>query len=229
MGGGKQETFLGLDIGTSSIKALLVDADQRVVAEASTPLSVSRPHPLWSEQDPGDWIEGVEAAVAAIRRHAPTEFAALAGIGLSGQMHGATLLDAHDKPLRPAILWNDGRSFAECAELKRRVPDLEQRTGNLAMPGFTAPKMLWVAAHEPEVARATRRVLLPKDYVRLRLSGEAVSEMSDASGTLWLDVGRRRWDASLLAATGLTEKAMPSLVEGSEVSAYLAPEIAGAR
>ena len=150
----------------------------------------------------------------------------MSGIGLSGQMHGATLLDAHDKPLRPAILWNDGRSFAECAELKRRVPDLEQRTGNLAMPGFTAPKMLWVAAHEPEVAKATRRVLLPKDYVRLRLSGEAVSEMSDASGTLWLDVGRRRWDASLLAATGLTEKAMPSLVEGSEVSAILAPETA---
>src|SRR5271165_6664428 len=223
-----QDTFLGLDIGTSSVKALLVDADQRVVAEASAPLSVSRPHPLWSEQDPHDWVTGVEAAVAVIRRHAPTELAALAGIGLSGQMHGATLLDAHDKPLRPAILWNDGRSFAECAELKRRVPDLEERTGNLAMPGFTAPKMLWVAAHEPEVARATKRVLLPKDYVRLRLSGEAVSEMSDASGTLWLDVGRRRWAESLLAATGLTEKAMPSLVEGSEVSAYLAPEIASA-
>ena len=225
---GKQETFLGLDIGTSSVKALLVDADQRVVAEASTPLSLSRPHPLWSEQDPDDWVKGVEASVAALRGHAPREFETLAGIGLSGQMHGATLLDAHDKPLRPAILWNDGRSFAECAELKRRVPDLEQRTGNLAMPGFTAPKMLWVAAHEPEVARATRRVLLPKDYVRLRLSGEAVSEMSDASGTLWLDVGRRRWDASLLAATGLTEKAMPSLVEGSEVSAHLSPEIAAA-
>jgi xylulokinase len=223
---GKQETFLGLDIGTSSVKALLVDAGQRVVAEASTPLGVSRPFPLWSEQDPDDWVKGVEAAVAVIRRHAPTEFAALAGIGLSGQMHGATLLDAHDKPLRPAILWNDGRSFAECGELKRRVPDLEQRTGNLAMPGFTAPKMLWVAAHEPDVAKATRRVLLPKDYVRLRLSSEAVSEMSDASGTLWLDVGRRRWDASLLAATGLNEKSMPRLVEGSEVSAYLAPEIA---
>src|SRR5580704_14044507 len=189
-----QQTYLGLDIGTSSVKALLVDADQRVVAEASTPLSVSRPQPLWSEQDPTDWFEGVETAVAAIRRHAPSEFAALSGIGLSGQMHGATLLDAQDKPLRPAILWNDGRSFAECVELKRRVPDLERRTGNLAMPGFTAPKMLWVAAHEPEIAKATRRVLLPKDYVRLRLSGEAVSEMSDASGTLWLDVGRRRWD-----------------------------------
>ena len=223
-----RDTFLGLDIGTSSVKALLVDVEQRVVAEASTPLSVSRPHSLWSEQDPSDWVEGVEAAVAAIRRHAPSEFASLSGVGLSGQMHGATLLDEHNKPLRPAILWNDGRSFAECAELKRRVPDLEQRTGNLAMPGFTAPKMLWVATHEPEVAAATRRVLLPKDYVRLRLSGEAVSEMSDASGTLWLDVGRRRWDASLLAATGLTEKAMPTLVEGSEVSALLMPEIAQA-
>ena len=209
------ETFLGLDIGTSSVKALLVDFRQRVVAEASIPLSVSRPHPLWSEQNPSDWVEGVEAAVAAIRRDAPSQFAALSGIGLSGHMHGATLLDAQDKPLRPAILWNDGRSFAECAELKRRVPDLEERTGNLAMPGFTAPKILWVAAHEPEIAKATKRVLLPKDYVRLRLSGEAVSEMSDASGTLWLDVGRRRWDETLLAATGLTEKAMPRLVEGS--------------
>jgi xylulokinase len=223
-----RETFLGLDIGTSSVKALLVDAAQRVVAEASAPLSVSRPQALWSEQDPADWIEGVEAAVAAIRRHAPSEFAGLSGVGLSGQMHGATLLDAKDKPLRPAILWNDGRSFAECAELKRRVPDLESRTGNLAMPGFTAPKMLWVAAHEPEIAKATRRVLLPKDYVRLRLSGEAVSEMSDASGTLWLDVGRRRWDATLLAATGLSEKAMPGLVEGSEVSAHLKPDVAAA-
>ena len=209
MAGQAKETFLGLDIGTSSVKALLVDFDQRVLAEASIPLSVSRPHPLWSEENPFDWVEGVEAAVAAIRRHAPSHFAALSGIGLSGHMHGATLLDAQDKPLRPAILWNDGRSFAECAELKRRVPDLEQRTGNLAMPGFTAPKMLWVATHEPKIAKATRRVLLPKDYVRLRLSGEAVSEMSDASGTLWLDVGRRRWDETLLAATGLTEKAMP--------------------
>jgi xylulokinase len=223
-----QETFLGLDIGTSSVKALLIDAAQRVIAEASAPLGVSRPHPLWSEQDPEDWVQGVEAATAAIRRAEPSGLSALAGIGLSGQMHGATLLGADGKPLRPAILWNDGRSFAECLELKRRVPDLEQRTGNLAMPGFTAPKMLWVAAHEPAVAKATKRVLLPKDYVRLRLSGEAVSEMSDASGTLWLDVARRRWDEDLLAATGLSIEAMPRLVEGSEVSAHLSPDIARA-
>src|SRR5271166_5664053 len=223
MAQGDQATFLGLDIGTSSVKALLVGFDQRTVAEASAPLAVSRPHPLWSEQNPDDWFDGVEAAVAAIRAQAPAAFAALAGVGLSGQMHGATLLGADDRPLRPAILWNDGRSFAECLELKRRVPDVEKRTGNLVMPGFTAPKMLWVAAHEPEVAKATKRVLLPKDYVRLRLSGEAVSEMSDASGTSWLDVGRRRWDEGLLAATGLTETAMPRLVEGSEVSARLSP------
>jgi xylulokinase len=221
-----QQTYLGLDIGTSSVKALLIGADQRVVSEASVPLSVSRPHPLRSEQDPDDWFAGVEAATATIRRHAPAAFAELAGIGLSGQMHGATLLGADDRPLRPAILWNDGRSFAECLELKRRVPDVEKRTGNLVMPGFTAPKMLWVAAHEPEIAKATRRVLLPKDYVRLRLSGEAVSDMSDASGTSWLDVSRRRWDEDLLAATGLSLAAMPGLVEGSEVSAHLSPEIA---
>jgi xylulokinase len=221
----EQGTFLGLDVGTSSVKALLVDAEQRVVSEASAPLEVSRPHPLWSEQDPEDWFRGIEAATGAIRSDAPAGFQALAGVGLSGQMHGATLLDARDKPLRPAILWNDGRSFAECAELKRRVPELERRTGNLAMPGFTAPKMLWVAAHEPDIAKLTRRVLLPKDYVRLRLSGEAVSEMSDASGTLWLDVARRRWDEDLLKATGLPMGAMPRLVEGSEVSAHLSPEI----
>ena len=224
----EQATYLGLDIGTSSVKALLIDSEQRVVAEASAPLSVSRPHPLWSEQNPDDWVEGVQATVAAIGRQAPSAFAALAGIGLSGQMHGATLLDANERPLRPAILWNDVRSFAECAELKRRVPDVEKRTGNLVMPGFTAPKMLWVAAHESGVASATRRVLLPKDYVRLRLSGEAVSEMSDASGTSWLDVGKRRWDEDLLAATGLSLEAMPRLVEGSEVSAHLSPATAKA-
>ncbi len=222
------KTYLGLDIGTSSVKALLVDSGQRVVAEASAALTVSRPHPLWSEQDPDDWVRGVEEAVAAIRKDAPDAFARLAGIGLSGQMHGATLLDAADKPLRPAILWNDGRSFAECAELKRRVPEVETITGNLVMPGFTAPKMLWVAAHEPEIARATKRVLLPKDYVRLKLSGEAVSEMSDASGTSWLDVAERRWDARLLEATGLSLAAMPRLVEGSEVSAHLSPTVAKA-
>jgi xylulokinase len=220
-GGYVGATYLGLDIGTSSVKALLIDAEQRVLGEASAALEVSRPHPLWSEQNPDDWFEGVEAAVAAVRRHAPQAFAALAGIGLSGQMHGATFLDAQGKPLRPAILWNDGRSFAECAELERRVPDFLEKAGNLAMPGFTAPKAMWLARHEPEIFAATDRILLPKDYVRLRLSGDAVSEMSDAAGTLWLDIGKRAWDEELIAASGLKLSHMPRLVEGSEVSAYL--------
>jgi xylulokinase len=223
MGG---ETFLGLDIGTSSVKALLIDAEQRTVAEATAALDVSRPKPLWSEQNPDDWVEGVEATVQTVRRHAPDAFARLAGVGLSGQMHGATFLDAADKPLRPAILWNDGRSFAECAELERRVPNFLRRAGNLAMPGFTAPKAMWVAKHEPEVFAATKRILLPKDYVRLKLSGEAVSDMSDAAGTLWLDIAGRRWDEELIAASGLKPSHMPGLVEGSEVSAYLSPEVA---
>jgi xylulokinase len=227
-GGQAGGTFLGLDIGTSSIKALLLDADQRTIADQSEPLSLSRPQPLWSEQNPDDWVAGVAAAVAAIRAHAPDAFARLAGVGLSGQMHGATFLDASGKVLRPAILWNDGRAFAECVELERRVPNFRRRAGNIAMPGFTAPKALWVAAHEPQVFAATKRILLPKDYVRLRLTGEAVSDMSDASGTLWLDIAKRAWDDELLAATGLTRANMPSLVEGSALSAYLSPETAAA-
>ena len=130
--------------------------------------------------------------------------------------------------MRPAILWNDGRSFAECEELARRVPDFLARAGNLAMPGFTAPKAMWLAKHEPEAFARTKRVLLPKDYVRLKLTGEAVSEMSDAAGTLWLDIARRRWDETLIAASGLTLAHMPALVEGSEVSAYLSPQTAAA-
>ena len=217
-----EKTYLGLDIGTSSVKALLVDADQRVVAEASPTLDVSRPHPLWSEQDPDDWVRGVEAGVAAIRAQAPEAFGRLAGIGLSGQMHGATLLDAADKPLRPAILWNDGRSFAECA--RTQAPRARRRDDH-RQPGDA-----WLHRAEDAVGRGTtsrrspRRpsaCCCPRITCACASRGEAVSEMSDASGTSWLDVGKRRWDERLLEATGLTLAAMPRLVEGSEVSAYL--------
>ncbi len=219
-------TYLGLDIGTSSVKALLIGADQRVIAIGNAPLDVSRPHPLWSEQNAEDWWQATLAAVAELRAAAPAAWAQLAGIGLSGQMHGATLLDADGCVLRPAILWNDGRSGAECAELHRILPDLTTRAGNIAMPGFTAPKLLWVRNHEPEVFAATAKVLLPKDYVRFRLTGAYVSEMSDAAGTLWLNVAARDWDDALLAATGLTRSHMPSLVEGSAVSAHLSASLA---
>jgi len=223
---GSGETFLGLDIGTSSIKALLVDAAQKTLGEETADLEVSRPQPLWSEQNPEDWVSGVHSAVAAIRAKAPEAFARLAAIGLSGQMHGAVLLDEADKVLRPAILWNDGRSFAECAELERALPDFRARAGNIAMPGFTAPKLMWVARHEPEISQQVAHVLLPKDHVRLRLSGEHVGEMSDAAGTLWLDIARRRWDDDLLAASGMKRSQMPRLVEGSEVSTQLSAVVA---
>lgn len=220
------DTYLGLDIGTSSVKALLLDGDQRLLASGSAGLEVTRPRPLWSEQDPRDWWQATLEAVAQVRAAAPQAWAELRGIGLSGQQHGAVLLDAAGQVLRPAILWNDGRSWSECVEITRRVPDLTARSGNIAMAGFTAPKLLWVQRHEPEVFAATAMVLLPKDYIRFRLSGRYVSDMSDASGTLWLDVAGRRWDDVLLAATELRREHMPDLVEGSERSAELSAAVA---
>ena len=176
--------YLGIDVGTSEVKVALVEGDRgRVIAVGRAGLDVARPHPGWSEQDPDSWVRGTEAAIAEIRSAHPAELAAVTGIGLSGQMHGAVLLDEADRVLRPAILWNDTRAEAECAVLEARVPEARQLTGNLAMPGFTAPKLLWVAAHEPEVFGRTARVLLPKDHVRLWLTGDHVSEMSDAAGT----------------------------------------------
>ena len=218
--------FLGLDIGTSSVKALLIDVEQRVLAIGSATLQVDRPRPLWSEQNPEAWWAATLEAVRQVRAAAPEAWRGLAGIGLSGQMHGATLLDAGGQVLRPAILWNDGRSGAECRELMDAVPDFTRRCGNIAMPGFTAPKLAWVRRHEPEIFAATAHVLLPKDYVRWRMTGAMVSDMSDAAGTLWLDVGARAWDDTLLAATGLARKNMPELVEGSAVSARLSADIA---
>ena len=218
--------YLGLDIGTSGVKAVLVSEAGAVVATASRELALSHPQPLWSEQDPDSWVDAAIGAVDDLARHHAREVAQVRGIGLSGQMHGATLLGADGRPLRPAILWNDGRSHAECVELERRCPSLHAIAGNLAMPGFTAPKLLWVARHEPDIFERVAKVLLPKAYVRYRLTGEMVEDMSDAAGTLWLDVGRRSWSAELLHATGLDLHHMPRLVEGSEVSAVLAREFA---
>ncbi len=216
---------LGLDLGTSELKALLLDGG-RVVATAGASLTVQRPQPLWSEQDPAAWWAACEQVMGQLRAEQPSAMAAVTAIGLSGQMHGAVLIDAAAQVLRPAILWNDGRSEAQCEVLRQRVPTLSSITGNLAMPGFTAPKLLWVQANEPRTFKRTARVLLPKDWLRLRLSGEAVSDMSDASGTLWLDVAGRRWSAMMLEATGLSEAQMPRLVEGSAASAQLRPELA---
>ena len=205
------------------MKAVLLDECGAIAAQTSAGLDVSRPAPGFSEQDPQQWWQATVGAVQALPRSAR---ASIRAVGLSGQMHGATLLDAHDRPLRPAILWNDGRSAEECLELERREPAARSITGNIMMPGFTAPKLLWVARHEPDVFRRTAHVLLPKDYVRLCLTGEHVSDMSDAAGTGWLDVGRREWSEAMLAATDLSRSHMPRLVEGSSASASLTAEAA---
>jgi xylulokinase len=215
--------FLGIDIGTSSVKAVLVDEHEAIVAQASSPLTVERPQALFAEQDPESWWQ---ASVAAIRSLPAPARAAVRAIGLSGQMHGATLLDRSGNVLRPAILWNDGRSGQECIELERREPRSRAITGNIMMPGFTAPKLLWVSRHEPQIFARTARVLLPKDFVRLKLTGEAVSDMSDAAGTGWLDVAARDWSDEMLAATGLDRSHMPRLVEGNAPSATVRTEAA---
>ncbi len=218
--------YLGLDLGTSEIKFLLLDERQQIVATLGEPLAIAHPQPLWSEQNPHDWWAATERGLTRLARDFAGAMAQVRAIGLSGQMHGAVLLDARDHVLRPAILWNDGRSGAQCAELTQALPQLGRIAGNLAMPGFTAPKLSWVRAHEPELFARTARVLLPKDWLRLKLAGVAVSDCSDASGTLWLDVGARRWSDELLAATGLTTRHMPALVEGSQASATLRLELA---
>lgn len=216
--------YVGLDLGTSGLKAVLINDDQDILAEATVPLPApTRPADGWSEQDPASWLAAADQVMQALS--AKASLSQVKGIGLSGHMHGATLIGADDQPLRPCILWNDTRAAAEAAALDAD-PQFRALTGNIVFPGFTAPKLAWVAAHEPDVFARTAKVLLPKDYLRLWLTGEAVAEMSDAAGTSWLDVGARDWSDDLLAATGLSRDHMPRLVEGSEVSCTLRDTLA---
>jgi xylulokinase len=217
--------YLGIDVGTSSVKAVLVDEAGTVVDQASSALTVTRPHPLWSEQNPADWWAATNRAVSDLKKALRPEVRA---VGLSGQMHGATLLGKDNTPLRPAILWNDGRSATQCKSLEASVKGMSDITGNRAMPGFTAPKLLWVQDHEPDIFTATAKILLPKDYVRLRMTGDMASDMSDSAGTLWLDVAKRDWSDVMLAATSLDRSHMPKLYEGNAFTGQLRAELAEA-
>lgn len=207
---------LGIDLGTSELKAILMDLDGRVLAHAGVRLSVSRRHSGWSEQAPEDWWQACLQALEQLRAH--EAFARVACIGLSGQMHGAVLLGDDDRVLYPAILWDDSRAVVEAEQLGDGLAAI---TGSLPMAGLTAPKLLWLQQHEPEVFKAIDCVLSPKDYLRLRLTGERISDMSDAAGTLWLDVAQREWFAPMLRATGLVPEQMPRLVEGGAASALV--------
>lgn len=224
----KRALYLGIDLGTSSVKVVLMAAGGDVVATASKPLTLSHPAPRWSEQDPEDWWQAALSAVDEVLSLADRAFHSprrVHAIGLSGQMHGAVLLDRDGQVIRPAILWNDGRSDAECVELEH-VEGFRRITGNLAMPGFTAPKLLWIRRHEPASFARIHKVLLPKDYLRFRLTGEFATDVSDAAGTLWLDVARRQWSPAMLAATDLDTRHMPTVHEGTDITGSLKPDLA---
>src|SRR5215213_7851154 len=206
-------TAIGIDVGTSAVKVIAVAEDGEVLERREVPYPLSTPKPGWSEQNPDDWWEATEQALDGLTD-------GVAGIGLSGQMHGLVTLDSSDRPIRPAILWNDQRTGEECAEIEERVgfDRLVELTGNRALTGFTAPKLLWLRKHEPEHYARIAHVMLPKDYVRLRLTGERAIDVADASGTLLLDVAGRRWSDDVLAALELDRDWLPTVLESPEVS-----------
>ena len=216
--------YLGVDLGTSGIKVILLDSKGNIVDSHTSPFEVSRPFPLWSEQNPDDWWLGLDICMCALSRQ--QDLSQVKGLGLSGQMHGATLIDKQNAVIRPAILWNDGRCEAQCKELEAHVSNSREITGNIMMPGFTAPKLLWVKQNEPEAFQRIHKVLLPKDYLRFLLTGDYASDMSDSAGTCWLDVGKRDWHDELLAACGLNTSHMPRLYEGNQITGQITPALA---
>jgi len=220
--------FLGVDCGTSAVKVVLVDEQGRELASGESGYLPDHPHPLWSEQDPRVWRTAMYAAIAQTRVAAPADFAAIGGIGFSGQMHSAVLLGADDEPVRPAMLHNDSRAFAEARRLWEERRSLAWQVGVKPMAGFTAPKLLWLARREPETFARVKTILLPKDYLRLQLTGDKFTDMSDAAGTWWLDEASRRWSEPALAASGVSLSQVPPLVEGSEPAGILRPDIAAA-
>ncbi|NNU63173.1 MULTISPECIES: xylulokinase [Ochrobactrum] len=215
--------YIGLDLGTSGLKGILIDDGQQILAEARAPLTVSRPYDGWSEQQPDTWLSAARLVLETLARQ--RNLSSVRGIGLSGHMHGATFLDASDQVLRQCILWNDVRAADQAARLDA-IPAFRAISGNIVFPGFTAPKAVWLRENEPETFAKVRKFLLPKDYLRLWLTGEHVSEMSDAAGTSWFDCARRDWSDELLSWTGLDRSMMPALVEGSAISGRVRPELA---
>jgi xylulokinase len=218
--------FVGIDIGTSGVKAVLADEREQIAAEASVPIPVSIPQVGWSEQSAELWVEAVFACLDQLAVAAPSRMAGVAGIGLSGQMLAALPLGHDLRPLRPAMLWNDQRATSECAELLRRCPDIGRRTNGAPDPGLAAPKLLWLQRHEPAVMQQARMLLLTKDYVRLALTGELASEPTDAGGTQLLDCARGAWDAELCDAAEWPMERLPPLVPTWAAAGTLRPPLA---
>ena len=210
--------FMGIDVSTTGSKALLIDSLGTVIAVAASPHTLSTPRPLWSEQDPREWWQATVQSIRSVLQTSAVDPAAIKGIGLTGQMHGLVLLDRAGEVLRPAILWNDQRTQDQCNEIHRIVgkEHLIQLCGNIALTGFTAPKLLWVAQHEPEIYARARHVLLPKDYIRYRLTSEYAMDKADGSGTILFDLKARDWSAELLEALNIPASWMPPTFEGTE-------------
>jgi xylulokinase len=208
---------IGIDVGTTGVKTIAISPEGEVIAKAEEGYPLSTPQTGWSEQDPEDWWRATEATMEAVAAAGVKD---VRGIGLSGQMHGLVCLDERDRVLRPAILWNDQRTGAECAEIEERIglERLIKLTGNRALTGFTAPKILWLRRHEPDVYSRISRILLPKDYLRLRLTGEHAIDVSDASGTLLFDVANRRWSEEVTEALEIPSSWLPRALESSEIS-----------
>jgi xylulokinase len=222
--------LLGLDIGTSGAKALLCDEHGSVLATALAEYPLSTPHPLWSEQNPADWWRGAREALRDVVAQARIDASQIAGLGLTGQMHGAVFLDERGEVIRPALLWNDQRTAAECDEITQSVgaARLIEIAGNPALTGFQAPKILWLRNHEPANYARVAQVLLPKDYIRLLLTGERASDASDAAGTLLLDLRTRDWSDEILTALDIPRAWLPRVYEGPEVTGTLLPRVAEA-
>ncbi len=217
---------IGLDIGTSAVKAVLLDDAQAVLAEAEIPLRTHHPSPLASEQEPDDWNAACETALSGLARAAPGAMAAVRGMGLAGHMHAAVLLDQAHRPIRPAMLWNDGRAHAEADALKALGDELAGVLGVRALAGLTAPKLAWLARHEPASLARTRTLLSTKDHARLHLTGELATDVSDAAGTWLLDEAARAWSPRAVAAVGIDAAWLPRLLEGSDPAGTLRPELA---
>src|SRR5512146_291096 len=224
----RRTLLLGIDLSTTGAKALLIDEQGRTVASASTPLMLSTPRPLWAEQHPHDWWDATAASIRTALATAEATGDEVRAIGLTGQMHGLALLDGQGEPLRPAILWNDQRTAAECDEIRARMGKsrLIAVTGNDALPGFTAPKVLWVRRHEPEIYARAAHILLPKDYIRYRLTGDFAMDKADGSGTLLFDLAARDWSSEVTASLDIPSSWLPPTHEGPSATGVVSAEAA---
>jgi xylulokinase len=220
--------FMGIDISTTSAKALIMDESGKVLAIGSSPQPISQPYPLWSEQHPHDWWDGVVKAIRQALQESSLKGSDIQSIGVTGQMHGLVMLDADGQVLRPAILWNDQRTQAQCDEMTRRIgfERLIELTGNRALTGFTAPKILWVRDHEPDVYARCRHILLPKDYIRFRLTGTYATDLAGAAGTSLLNVAKRQWSSEVLDALQIPQEWMPPVHEGTQITSYTSADAA---